>query len=141
MNAPLADVVQLVAPVPQLQFPPTTRIIDEKGRVSVRLGGLLLGEVMGWKSGALSVKRDGLWVLLRFDPKSPLRRHDGRARLGNDGRLLFPAALQRLIGVFPGSEVALLVLQEHGVVAACHPSRLLLGAPRSGNATRPLRGR
>ena len=128
-DAPLAEVIPLVAPLPDLEHPPTTRALDDKGRVSVRLRGSALGEVMGWEAGPLAARTDGAWVVLRPDPAAAPRRNDGHVRLGDDGRLRLPAPTRRLLGVGPGDEVAVLALPGHGAVALCHPSRLLVGAP------------
>lgn len=128
--APLADVIPLVSAPPPLTHPPTTRVIDTKGRISLRLGRRGLAEVMGWVPGPLCAERDGVWVVLRPDAEGrPLRRNDGRGVLGTDGRLRVPAALRYLIGVDIGEEVSVLVLSGHDAVALCHPSRLITGAP------------
>jgi hypothetical protein len=129
--APLADVIPLVVPPPPLEHPPTTRTIDDKGRVSVRLGGRALHEVMGWEPGALSCRPDGVWVVLRPHRTRCGRRNDGTARIGGDGRLRLPAPTRRLLGVVPSDEVAVLALPAHDAVALCHPARLLVGAPLS----------
>jgi hypothetical protein len=130
--APLANVIPLVTPPPPpLEHPPTTRMLDDKGRLSVRLCGRGLAEVMGWETGSLNSRCDGNWVVLSPGSKVAARRNDGTARLGDDGRLRLPTALRRLLGVELRAEVAVLALPDHNAVALCHPARLLVGAPLS----------
>ena len=50
----VAPVIPLVARVPHVDYPPTTRTIVEKGIVSVRLRGRTLLELLDWSPGALT---------------------------------------------------------------------------------------
>ena len=129
LHRPLAEVIPLVVAPPALTHPPTTRTLDDKGRLTVRIAGRPLGEILNWEPGPLRFELDGDWILLTQDEHSTSRRHDGRPCLGTDGRLRVPVATRRLLAVEPGDEVAVLVLPEHDAVGLCHPSRLLVGAP------------
>ena len=91
--APLTAVVPRQVPLPDLVHPPTTRRLDDKGRVSVRIANRDLAELMGWSATVLGWERDGTWAVLR-PVDAEARRNDGRARL-RGSRLSLSVAIRR----------------------------------------------
>lgn len=129
-RTPLAEVVALPTAPPPLRYPPTTRVIDDAGRFTAKIGGASVAELCGWPVGPLRVRTDGFWQVLTADlDGAPVRRFDGRASVNVAGRVRLPQALLHRLALSPGDEVAILVLPDQGAVALCHPSRLLCGAP------------
>ena len=127
-----APVIPLITRVPDLEHPPTTRTVVEKGIVSVQLKGQTILELLGWSPGALRGSLDGAWVVLTRDLDGPPpRRNDGRSTVSPIGKLRLSGAVLHQAGVGIGDEIALLVLPNHGALALCHPARLLTGAPLS----------
>jgi hypothetical protein len=123
---PLLEVVRTVRPTRAGSHAPTTRTIDDKGRVRVLIGPgrVPLADALGCGPGPLEVHRDGIWLLLRPGAGMAKQRHDGLATLAEDGRLRLPRPVLAELALRPGDELALVVLGELGVIAVCNPARL-----------------
>ena len=118
----VTDTVPHLATPPALVYPPTTRTVLDKGRVSLAVNAVPVSQVLGWPVGPLQTRRDGQWIVLAPDESGVATRHnDGRASCDHLGRLRLPRAVLSHLGVDVGGEVALVVLPEKSALAIGNP--------------------